>query len=164
MFLYVNKTPLDPTVITGSPNWSSNANFDNDENMVVVRDFSIANQYFQEFSSRYHIAGGSGDLTVEVPDAAGVAGGVPILRVVPNPARAGFALRFTLPVATDGRVSLHGPDGRLVVELHRGSLVAGDNRLDLSLGAAGVDLPAGLYFVRVAAGERILTNRLIVLR
>lgn len=164
MILDVNQTPLDPTVITGSANWSSNANFDNDENMVVVRDFSIANQYFQEFSSRYHIAGGSGDLTVEVPEAAGVAGGVPILRIAPNPARVGFALRFALPVATDGRVSLHAPDGRLVVDLYRGSLVAGENRLDLSLGAAGVDLPASLYFVRLGAGERVLTSRLIVLR
>ncbi len=39
----------DPVVITGSHNWSSAAENDNDENTLIIHDPYIANQYMQEF-------------------------------------------------------------------------------------------------------------------
>ena len=39
----------DPTVVTGSHNWSSTAENINDENTVVVHDARVANLYYQEF-------------------------------------------------------------------------------------------------------------------
>ena len=41
----------DPTVITGSHNWSSSAENINDENTVFVHDARVANLYFQEFTA-----------------------------------------------------------------------------------------------------------------
>lgn len=41
----------DPTVVTGSHNWSSSAEDVNDENTVVVHDARVANLYYQEFSA-----------------------------------------------------------------------------------------------------------------
>ena len=41
-------------VITGSHNWSAAAENNNDENTLIINDFSIANQYFQEFSDRFN--------------------------------------------------------------------------------------------------------------
>lgn len=38
---------------TGSANWSSNGNSWSDENVVIVHDENIANQYYQEFISRF---------------------------------------------------------------------------------------------------------------
>ncbi len=43
----------DPTVETGSHNWTSSARLRNDENMLIIHDESIVNQYYQEFSQRY---------------------------------------------------------------------------------------------------------------
>ena len=39
----------DPTVLTGSHNWSSTAENTNDENTVIVHDARVANLYYQEF-------------------------------------------------------------------------------------------------------------------
>ncbi len=45
-----------PVVITGSLNFSNNANEINDENFLVIRDRLVANQYLQEFYARYYRA------------------------------------------------------------------------------------------------------------
>ncbi|MFA9388242.1 MAG: phospholipase D-like domain-containing protein [Prolixibacteraceae bacterium] len=39
----------DPTLITGSHNWSASANDRNDENTLIVHDETIANIYYQQF-------------------------------------------------------------------------------------------------------------------
>jgi phosphatidylserine/phosphatidylglycerophosphate/cardiolipin synthase-like enzyme len=51
-------TAHNPTVITGSANWSRNANEINDENTLFIHDPLIANQYLQEFYARFVQAGG----------------------------------------------------------------------------------------------------------
>ncbi|MCA1031478.1 phospholipase D-like domain-containing protein [Bacillus timonensis] len=51
-------TTSDPTVIVGSTNWSENGNNINDENMLIIRDSRIVNQFVQEFYARYELAGG----------------------------------------------------------------------------------------------------------
>ncbi|MGR3762698.1 phospholipase D-like domain-containing protein [Rossellomorea sp. NS-SX7] len=51
-------TSSDPTVIVGSTNWSENGNNVNDENMLIIHDTEIANQFVQEFNARYINAGG----------------------------------------------------------------------------------------------------------
>lgn len=57
MILDVNSAS-DPFVVTGSTNWSANGNSVNDENMLVIYDAPIANQFYQEFAARYFMAGG----------------------------------------------------------------------------------------------------------
>lgn len=52
-------TNSDPTVIVGSTNWSNNGNNVNDENMLIIHDAGIANQFVQEFNARYVQAGGT---------------------------------------------------------------------------------------------------------
>ncbi len=58
MIIDVN-TESDPIVITGSLNWSANGNETNDENVLIIHNSNIANQYFQEFLGRYFQAGGN---------------------------------------------------------------------------------------------------------
>ncbi len=58
MILDVN-TESDPIVITGSLNWSANGNDSNDENVLIIHNAKIANQYYQEFLGRYFQAGGN---------------------------------------------------------------------------------------------------------
>lgn len=49
-------TTSDPAVITGSTNWSTNGNQYNDENMLIIHNSKIANQYLQDFYARYDAA------------------------------------------------------------------------------------------------------------
>lgn len=52
-------TAANPAVITGSANWSRNANDINDENTLIIENARIANQFLQEFYARYTAAGGT---------------------------------------------------------------------------------------------------------
>jgi len=51
-------TASEPTVIVGSTNFSNNGNNVNDENMLIIHDARVANQFLQEFNARYKAAGG----------------------------------------------------------------------------------------------------------
>jgi hypothetical protein len=48
----------DPQVVVGSHNWSTSAETKNDENLLIVHDLNIANQYYQAFAYLYQFAGG----------------------------------------------------------------------------------------------------------
>lgn len=52
-------TNSDPFVVVGSTNWSTNGNDINDENLLVIYDADIVNQFVQEFADRYTNAGGT---------------------------------------------------------------------------------------------------------
>ena len=67
----------DPTVITGSHNWSSTAENTNDENTLIIHDARVANLYYQEFMGLLQSMGVS---TVADSD------GEIALAVYPNPA------------------------------------------------------------------------------
>ena len=54
-----NCPEADPRIYTGSANWSANGNIRSDENIVIVHDQNIANQYYQEFMYRFFQNGGS---------------------------------------------------------------------------------------------------------
>ena len=49
----VNVTGSNPSVLTGSHNWSSNAENNSDENTIIIHDHTIANIYLQEFEKRW---------------------------------------------------------------------------------------------------------------
>jgi len=53
-----NFVDSDPTVITGSTNWSNNAFFNSDENMIIIHDATIANIYWQAFEEQFTDYGG----------------------------------------------------------------------------------------------------------
>jgi phosphatidylserine/phosphatidylglycerophosphate/cardiolipin synthase-like enzyme len=49
----------DPVVITGSHNWTNQANTSNDENMVIIHHPGIANQYYQSLCKNFTGLGGN---------------------------------------------------------------------------------------------------------
>jgi hypothetical protein len=49
----------DPTVFTGSFNWTAQAQSSNDENAIVIHDAAIANQYYQSLCKDYTVLGGT---------------------------------------------------------------------------------------------------------
>ena len=59
-FMVVDNSNIssDPLVLTGSHNWSSGAETNNDENTLIVHDANIANQYYQAFYYIYTQANG----------------------------------------------------------------------------------------------------------
>lgn len=150
---------LDPTVVTGSYNWSNSAEYDNDENIVVIHDRLVANQYLQEFAQRYHDAGGTADFSgVDEPSAA--PGSFAIESVHPNPFNPGTTVRFALPSAGEATLRVFDLLGRQVAVEELGRLGAGshESRLDLSAAASG------LYLVRVESAGRAATAKALLVK
>lgn len=52
-------TSSDPTVLTGSHNWTSSADTKNDENTLIIHDATIANIYYQSFYQNFSDLGGT---------------------------------------------------------------------------------------------------------
>lgn len=85
--------------------------------------------------------------------------------VSPNPGRDELSIRFRLPRESLVDVALHDLSGRRVRAIAHGArLTAGPHEMRLPRrGEDGVALPAGIYFVRIRAGERTAVARAILL-
>ncbi len=81
---------FDPLVITGSHNWSSSADSDNDENTLIIHNDTIANLFWQEWHARG---------TVGIAENAGI---ISALTVYPNPVNEQLHIRYAL---TEGGVT-----------------------------------------------------------
>lgn len=83
----------------------------------------------------------------------------------PNPAMSSTTIRFDLPASQSIRLAVHDPSGRTVRTLASGSLSGGshgyvwDGRND-----AGRPSPSGLYFIRLEAGDRVLSRKIMLTR
>ncbi len=72
----------DPTVITGSHNWSYSAEYKNDENTLIIHDADIANIFLQEFMARWQTIVAIDDIDNE-----------PVISISPNPVQNYFVLK-----------------------------------------------------------------------
>jgi len=129
----------NPTVVTGSHNWSTTAETTNDENTLIIHDERVANLYYQEFTG---LLNGMG---VGITEAATMQ---TACTLYPNPA----ADQLTVAVedATGAWLQLRDASGRLVLERQ---ITAQTTPLDIG------HLNPGIYLVQY--GES-LPARLIV--
>jgi hypothetical protein len=82
----------------------------------------------------------------------------------PNPAMAGTVLRFSLPAASHVRLEVFDVRGRLVQGLADEDFPPGAREIRWNLkDSDDRAAPPGLYLVRLVAGMRIMTSRVIVL-
>jgi phosphatidylserine/phosphatidylglycerophosphate/cardiolipin synthase-like enzyme len=167
MIVDANSPLLDPTVITGSHNWSYSANQVNDENTLMIHDATIANVYLQEFAERYHEAGGTGDLTVSVEDPAGAAP-VPsvALEAFPNPFNPSLNVRYVLTSTSTLSLKIYDVSGRHVrtlLENHRE--LPGFHSIPWDgKDSAGREVGGGIYLLHLETGEKTLSEKVVLLR
>jgi len=164
-----NHPGSDPTVITGSHNWSYSADTINDENTLVLHDPAIANQYLQEFAARYHESGGNDDLgaiSSVHPEPATPDRTLAALHTWPNPFNP--QSRISLSLARPGQVTatIHDARGQSVATLvqdqtwQAGLHVLGWNGTD----DRGRAVASGSYLLRVRAGSDLETRKLVLVR
>ncbi len=150
----------DPMVITGSHNWSTAAESDNDENTVIVHSGAIARQYVREFARRYNEAGGTGSIT-GVADVSPVIPTEPTLEhPYPNPFNPSTTVRFTLPQAADVRIRVFDLLGRPVADLAVGPRPAGT----FTAKWQADDVPSGTYVIIFEAGRQRLARKVLLVR
>ena len=124
----------DPTVLTGSHNWSNNAENNSDENTIIIHDHTIANIYLQEFTERFNELGGSGinDL-IELE-----------ISVFPNPSAGVVNVKTELKIE---KINLYAVDGKLLNTTEE--LVI---QLDKK----------GIYFIKIFTKKGDLVRKIVV--
>ncbi len=127
----------DPTVVTGSHNWSQSAESVNDENTLIIRDNNIATLFQAEFERRWWETGSA---TVSIDDRP--------IEVFPNPVRDVLFLRQPDGDFWAGRFEIRDLNGRLC---HSGEVSGPETRITLPI------LAPGIYFVRIST-DRGNTN------
>lgn len=119
----------DPTVVTGSHNWSNAADTGNDENTLVIHDAAIARMYRQEFD--YWIDKQSSTQTIDDQR----------FEVFPNPAATSIAILAGHKITGKTRVEVLDSAGKI----HLVRQFASGEGLLLPVES----LPDGLYFAKI---------------
>jgi phosphatidylserine/phosphatidylglycerophosphate/cardiolipin synthase-like enzyme len=150
-------------VITGSHNWSANANFSNDENTLVIHNPRVANEFFQEFGARYWQAGGEDQFNVSVnieEEDSDLPQRVTLSQNYPNPFNPTTNIRYELP--SDQQVTLQVFDvtGRLVATLMNNQWVSSGTHT-ISFDASR--LASGMYLYRLQLGNGEVLSRKMTL-
>lgn len=85
---------------------------------------------------------------------------VTLYPAAPNPFNSTTSIRYFLPNSANVRLTVYNSVGRLVQTLNDEHVQAGHNRATLH----GTDLPAGVYLLRLEAGNTMQTLKVVLLK
>jgi phosphatidylserine/phosphatidylglycerophosphate/cardiolipin synthase-like enzyme len=147
----------NPIVETGSYNYSNSGTYGNDENVLLIYDSLIVNQYYQEFVKRFTDAGGSIGIQ---QISSNVPAEFSLNQNYPNPFNPKTVITFDIP--EDGITALKVFDvtGREVSLLLNQRLSAGSYEVTFD----GSKLGSGVYFYQLQSGGVIKTKKMILLK
>ena len=128
-------TSSDPTVLTGSHNWSNNAENNSDENTLIIHDATIANIYLQEFEKRW------GELGTPnaIDDLIDIE-----LTVFPNPSAGIVNIKSDLKVE---QINLYAIDGKFISATDESTI--------------NIDTK-GVYFLKIITEKGNLVKKIVV--
>ncbi len=165
MIIDEGRTLSDPTLITGSYNWSNAANTVNDENSIIFHSQRIANLYQQAWARRYQAAGGTADLTVGVPATGG---SFAFAAPSPNPALSGAVTAFavdvpsTISAGARVRVDLYSVSGRKVRTVLDRAAAPGTVRATWNgLDDDGRIVAPGVYLARATVDQAHIDRKVV---
>lgn len=150
-----------PYVITGSHNWSSSAENSNDENTLIIQNEQIANFYLQEFAARYYEASGADSIFItDIIDELKVPFDYSLSQNFPNPFNPVTNINFSIPVKDRVELNVYNTLGEKAATLVNEEMEAGNHLVAFDAS----NLPSGVYFYRIIAGEFNHTKKLILLK
>ena len=125
----------DPTVLTGSHNWSNNAENNSDENTLIIHEATIANIYLQEFEKRWGELGTPNTID-ELIDVE--------LSVFPNPTEGKVTVKSDLEIS---QINLYAIDGKLIS-------VNKTSEIDINT--------KGIYFLKIVTEKGNTLRKIVV--
>ena len=131
-----NNINSDPTIITGSHNWSANAENNSDENTLIIHDHTIANIYLQEFTARFNELNGVSGINDLVEFE---------LDIFPNPSSNGVVYIKTDLIVK--KVNLYSANGALIS-------ISKSNRVKIP--------SSGYYIMKVITDKGSVLKKVIV--
>ena len=146
----------DPLVLTGSHNWSSAANTDNDENTLIIHDATAANIYYQSFKADFAALGGALATVAGCPSVVKeIPATISGVTVGPNPASGNFFIAFKVNKGQQIDISLVSMDGKNSGVVYTGWENTGYFKRFFTTPAPGI------YMVKVICGNTVYTEKLI---
>lgn len=155
----------NPTVITGSANWSNAAANDNDENLIIIDDIYIANQYMQEFKRRYNESGGTATFivpTVSVDDFGdiNISKDFRLYQNYPNPFNPSTSIRFDIYKPGFYKLVIYDLLGREIKSLINDYLPSGIVSVDLDAS----ELSSGTYIYRLIGQLSSQAQKMVLIK
>jgi hypothetical protein len=99
------------------------------------------------------------------PDATDISPALSLEQNRPNPFSPGTSFKFTLPERASIKLAIYDPAGREVRRLVSGPVPAGESACSWSgRDDRGRRVEPGIYFVRLVAGERALSRKILLMR
>lgn len=157
MIVDVGAPTSDPLVWVSSHNWSNTANNDNDENTLVIHNYDIANQYYQEFAKRieennkgffaynFLIAGLNDELNANVQT----------VKVYPNPNTGNFSVSLTDKNINAATLTLTDLTGKTVFST---AVKVNGPELKVETG----NLPKGIYTLQLNSEKGTQISKVII--
>jgi phosphatidylserine/phosphatidylglycerophosphate/cardiolipin synthase-like enzyme len=150
----------DPQVITGSHNWTTAAEFRNDENTLIIHDATIANIYLQEFTLRWcqnknntncnlPFSVWTNTTTLKEKPAA--------LKLYPNPTNQTVTIELEASSQAQGLLEIYSLTGQLIQQ----------QQLALQHTSATLNvshLSNGVYWLRLKDGNKWYREKLFIVR
>ncbi|MFA6467381.1 MAG: phospholipase D-like domain-containing protein [Bacteroidota bacterium] len=147
-----------PYVITGSHNWSSNAENSNNENTLIIQSPRIANLYLQEFGARYANAGGT-DVLLNVKNTNTLRPTEYELgQNYPNPFNPATTISFSTKDAGFVSLKIYDVIGREVSTLVEQHLSSGSYAVEWNAAQFSSDI----YFYQLRAGDFVSAKKMVL--
>lgn len=132
----VGVSASNPAVLTGSHNWSTNAESNSDENTIIIHDQTIANIYLQEFEKRWgELSSTSVQLITEEE-----------LEIYPNPSEGEVNILTDLEIES---INIYSIEGKLIKTFETTKF-----NLDTS----------GVYFIKIISTDGKKSIRKVIMQ
>ena len=156
-----DKASTESRVITGSYNWTNSAETVNSENTLIIFDRQIANEFLQEFKSRYIEAGGSDAITgISENKINQEMSAFELKQNYPNPFNPSTTIEFRLLEDSYLDIDVYNILGQKIAKLIGGFLKAGAHQITFD----ARQLPSGIYFYTMRAGNHVYQRKMILLK
>ncbi|MFC5269887.1 phospholipase D-like domain-containing protein [Adhaeribacter terreus] len=148
----------DPQLLVGSHNWSGGADTENDENTLIIHKWELANQFYQEFASRFNgqnagvtafnffLLGLKDDLKAEVKT----------VKVYPNPNAGRFHVSVTEKNISQVNITLTDVTGNTVYEMSQKVNGAQDINIETD------NLPKGMYNLQLRSEKSTQISKVVI--
>lgn len=145
----------DPTVITGSYNWTDPAETTNDENILIIHDDTIANIFYQSFYQNFADLGGTiqGCVTTSFDEEE-----LNSFEIYPSINNGNFTISWNQSIPGSIAIGIFDLYGREMVSHVNVNEQAGSYLYAVN----NYSLSSGVYFVQIRKNNLLLTKKIII--
>ncbi len=151
----------DPLVWISTHNWSNSAENRNDENTLIIHDYMLANQYYQNFASIFNASTPTSRTACVFPFISTVSDNsfstASAVSIYPNPTNGQITLKADNTTGETLQYSIWDLQGKNVFASEP-ARYTGVYQTDINLSG----YPQGIYLIKVQQGKTVSTHKVLL--